>query len=68
MRMVSRAEAQMRERVRRVVIHEIAHHFGIDDDRLRELKAYWRISSHPTLYPAVLFRYKVGPSPRLVCR
>ena len=26
--------------VRRVVIHEIAHHFGISDDRLRELGAY----------------------------
>ena len=26
--------------VRRTVIHEIAHHFGISDDRLRELGAY----------------------------
>ncbi len=26
--------------VRRVVIHEIAHHFGISDARLRELGAY----------------------------
>ena len=26
--------------VRRVVRHEIAHHFGIDDDRLREIGAY----------------------------
>lgn len=25
------------EQVRRTVIHEVAHHFGIDDDRLREL-------------------------------
>jgi predicted Zn-dependent protease with MMP-like domain len=23
--------------VRRTVIHEVAHHFGIDDQRLREL-------------------------------
>ncbi|MFI5083049.1 MAG: metallopeptidase family protein, partial [Streptosporangiales bacterium] len=23
--------------VRRTVVHEIAHHFGIDDDRLAEL-------------------------------
>ena len=23
--------------VRKTVIHEVAHHFGIDDDRLREL-------------------------------
>lgn len=27
----------VREVVRRTVIHEIAHHFGIDDDRLEEL-------------------------------
>jgi predicted Zn-dependent protease with MMP-like domain len=26
--------------VRHTVIHEIAHHFGISDDRLRELGAY----------------------------
>ncbi len=26
--------------VRRVVRHEIAHHFGVDDDRLREIGAY----------------------------
>ncbi len=26
--------------VRRVVFHEIAHHFGIGDDRLREIGAY----------------------------
>lgn len=31
---------QIREQVRRTVIHEIAHHFGIDDDRLHELGAY----------------------------
>ena len=30
----------IREQVRRTVIHELAHHFGIDDDRLRELGAY----------------------------
>ena len=28
---------EVREVVRRTVIHEIAHHFGIDDDRLDEL-------------------------------
>lgn len=27
----------IREGVRRTVIHELAHHFGIDDDRLDEL-------------------------------
>ncbi len=26
--------------VRRVVRHEVAHHFGIDDERLREIGAY----------------------------
>ncbi|MDQ4124727.1 MAG: metallopeptidase family protein [Actinomycetota bacterium] len=28
---------RIREQVRRTVIHEVAHHFGIDDDRLHEL-------------------------------
>jgi predicted Zn-dependent protease with MMP-like domain len=30
----------IKEQVRRTVAHEIAHHFGISDDRLRELGAY----------------------------
>lgn len=30
----------IREQVRRTVIHELAHHFGISDERLRELGAY----------------------------
>jgi predicted Zn-dependent protease with MMP-like domain len=30
----------LRKEVRHVVLHEIAHHFGIDDDRLRELGRY----------------------------
>jgi predicted Zn-dependent protease with MMP-like domain len=30
----------VRATVRRVVRHELAHHFGIDDDRLREIGAY----------------------------
>ena len=30
----------LRDQIRRVVLHEIAHHFGIDDDRLRELDRY----------------------------
>lgn len=38
--MTCRTVAEMRERVRRVVVHEIAHHFGIDDDRLREMEVY----------------------------
>ncbi len=35
-RMAKHADA-IREQVRRTVIHEIGHHFGIDDPRLREL-------------------------------
>lgn len=31
---------RIREQVRHTVIHEFAHHFGISDDRLRELGAY----------------------------
>lgn len=31
---------QLREEVRRTVRHEIAHHFGISDDRLDELGVY----------------------------
>jgi predicted Zn-dependent protease with MMP-like domain len=32
-----RTEAEVVEQVRVTVIHEVAHHFGIDDDRLHEL-------------------------------
>jgi predicted Zn-dependent protease with MMP-like domain len=32
-----RTEEEVAEQVRRTVIHEVAHHFGIDDRRLREL-------------------------------
>jgi predicted Zn-dependent protease with MMP-like domain len=31
------SEQEVRDQVRRTVIHEVAHHFGIDDRRLREL-------------------------------
>jgi predicted Zn-dependent protease with MMP-like domain len=34
---ICRTEAEVADQVRRTVIHEVAHHFGIDDDRLREL-------------------------------
>ena len=34
---ICRTEPEVADQVRRTVIHEIAHHFGIDDDRLREL-------------------------------
>jgi predicted Zn-dependent protease with MMP-like domain len=33
-------EEAIRAQVRRTVLHEIAHHFGIDDDRLHEIGAY----------------------------
>jgi predicted Zn-dependent protease with MMP-like domain len=35
-----RNEAQITSKIQRVVRHEIAHHFGIDDDRLEELGRY----------------------------
>ncbi len=34
---MARTPNGIREQVRRTVIHEIAHHFGIDDERLHEL-------------------------------
>jgi predicted Zn-dependent protease with MMP-like domain len=34
-------DAELLQRmIRRVVLHEIAHHFGISDERLRELDRY----------------------------
>jgi len=33
-------DAQVTAEIQRVVRHEIAHHFGIDDDRLEELGRY----------------------------
>jgi predicted Zn-dependent protease with MMP-like domain len=39
-RRLSRDDQALKRLVRRTVIHEIAHHFGISDDRLRELGAY----------------------------
>jgi predicted Zn-dependent protease with MMP-like domain len=35
-----RAVAEIREAVQHVLRHEIAHHFGISDERLREIGAY----------------------------
>ena len=32
-----RDEAEVKQQVRVTVVHEVAHHFGIDDDRLDEL-------------------------------
>ena len=34
---ICRTEEEVADQVRRTVIHEVAHHFGIDDERLREL-------------------------------
>ena len=34
---MSRSDDEVVETVRDTVIHEVAHHFGIDDDRLEEL-------------------------------
>lgn len=36
----ARDAAELREKIRRTVLHEMAHHFGISDDRLMELGAY----------------------------
>lgn len=35
-----RRPAAVRSEVRQTVVHELAHHFGIDDERLEELDAY----------------------------
>ena len=35
-----RTPEAIRAQVRRTVLHELAHHFGISDDRLRELGVY----------------------------
>ncbi len=32
-----RSDAQIRDQVRQTVVHEIAHHFGIGDEALREM-------------------------------
>ncbi len=34
---ICRSEDEVADQVRRTVIHEVAHHFGIDDHRLSEL-------------------------------
>ncbi len=39
-RLYGQDPALLREQIRRVVLHEIAHHFGISDERLRELDRY----------------------------
>lgn len=37
---LARDEDDLAVRVRRVVLHEVAHYFGISDERLREIDAY----------------------------
>jgi predicted Zn-dependent protease with MMP-like domain len=39
-RLYGHDEVLLAERVRHVVLHEVAHHFGISDERLREIGAY----------------------------
>lgn len=36
----SRSDTETREAIKRTVRHELAHYFGIDDERLEELGAY----------------------------
>ncbi len=38
--MACRTVAEVREAIAHTVLHEIAHHFGISDARLREIGAY----------------------------
>lgn len=38
--MQCRSAEEVRHTIYHVLLHEIAHHFGIDDDRLREIGAY----------------------------
>lgn len=35
-----RTPEEVRDLVARVLLHEVAHHFGIDDDRLHDIGAY----------------------------
>ena len=37
---IARDEGDLRDRIRHVVRHEVAHYFGISDERLREIDAY----------------------------
>ena len=39
-RLYGRDPARLRVEIRRVVLHEVAHHFGISDERLVELDRY----------------------------
>jgi predicted Zn-dependent protease with MMP-like domain len=39
-RLYGRDQETLRRQVKRVVLHEIAHHFGISDERLIEIDRY----------------------------
>ena len=39
-RLAGQDDDRLRRQIRRVVLHEIAHHFGISDERLVELDSY----------------------------
>jgi len=34
-------DTEVAEEIRRTILHEVGHHFGIDDDRLDEIEAEW---------------------------
>jgi predicted Zn-dependent protease with MMP-like domain len=36
----SRSPSDLARRIEETLLHEIAHHFGIDDERLRELQRH----------------------------
>ena len=35
------SESKVPEQIRRTLLHEVGHHFGIDEDRLDEIEAGW---------------------------
>ncbi len=35
------SDARIAEQIRRTLLHEVGHHFGIDEDRLDEIEAGW---------------------------
>ena len=43
---ICRSEDEIVEQVRETVLHEVAHHFGIDDDRLDEIGIAGRQDAH----------------------
>jgi predicted Zn-dependent protease with MMP-like domain len=36
-----RTDSEVAEQIRRTILHEVGHHFGIDDERLDEIEAGW---------------------------